>query len=112
MSDTEQLGPLPEHPAFYMYQFQSHYGPVWRSDADAWNGQRPSASECLYTADQMRAYALQERAKERERCARLCDAAKPRGGRMWNEGQAACYDCLSHVAAYIREGTVSPTLPG
>lgn len=62
-----QLGFLPEPPAFYRYQFQSHYGPVWRSSAENWNGCPPLASEGLYSADQMRAYAAQEVAAERER---------------------------------------------
>jgi hypothetical protein len=41
-------------------------------------------------------------AAERERCAKLCDDAKPRGGRMWTDEQAACFDCLTHVATAIR----------
>ena len=54
---NDGLGPLPEPPAFYRYQFQSHYGTVWRSSAKNWNGCPPLASEGLYSADQMRAYA-------------------------------------------------------
>lgn len=49
--------PLPEPPAFYRYQFESYYGPVWRSSDREWNGQRPCAHEGLYSAEQMHAYA-------------------------------------------------------
>lgn len=38
---------------------------------------------------------------EREKAAKICDDAKPAGGRAWTTEQAACYDCLSHVAAEI-----------
>lgn len=63
---NDGLGPLPEPPTFYRYQFQAHYGPVWRSSAENWNGCPPIASEGLYSADQMRAYAAQQVAAERE----------------------------------------------
>lgn len=43
-------------------------------------------------------------AAERERCAKLCEAARPAGGRQWDEAQAACYEALTHVAEYIRTG--------
>jgi hypothetical protein len=39
---------------------------------------------------------------ERERSAKICDDAKPTGGRAWTAEQAACYDCLSSVAKEIR----------
>lgn len=39
---------------------------------------------------------------ERERAAKICDDAKPTGGRAWTAEQAACYDILSQVAAEIR----------
>ncbi len=62
-----------------------------------------------YSADQMLAYAQAygdaRAAAERERCAKVCDEAKPRGGRMWTDEQAACFDCLTHVAAAIRATT-------
>lgn len=64
---NDGLGPLPESPTFYRYQFQAHYGPVWRSSAENWNGCPPLASEGLYSAEQMRAYAAQGAAAERER---------------------------------------------
>ena len=70
---SKDLGPLPEPPAFYRYQYQSHYGPVWRSSAENWNGCPPLASEGLYTADQMRAYAAEQVAAERERWTRFCE---------------------------------------
>lgn len=37
-----------------------------------------------------------------DECARLCENARPAGGRMWTDEQAACFDALSHVAAAIR----------
>ena len=41
-------------------------------------------------------------AKEvRERCAKLCRAAQPPGGRQWDEAQAACFAALEHVATVI-----------
>lgn len=70
---NDLLGPMPEPPTFYRYQFQSHYGPVWRSSAENWNGCPPLASEGLYSADQMRVYAAEQVAAERERCARLAE---------------------------------------
>lgn len=48
------------------------------------------------------AAAPEIRRVERERCAVVCENAKPRGGRMWTDEQAACFDCLTHVAAAIR----------
>lgn len=77
---NDGLGPLPEPPTFYRYQFQAHYGPVWRSSAENWNGCPPLASEGLYSAEQMRAYAAQGAAVERERwatAARLVIEATP-----------------------------------
>ena len=47
-------------------------------------------------------------AEERERCAKLCDEAKPQGGRMWTDEQAACFDCLTHVADAIRAAPAAP----
>ena len=41
-------------------------------------------------------------AAERERCAKLCEAAQPAGGRQWDEAQSACFDALGHVATVIR----------
>ena len=38
---------------------------------------------------------------ERERCAKACDDARPAGGRAWSAEQAACYECLTRVSAYI-----------
>ena len=37
-----------------------------------------------------------------ERCASLCEKARPTGGRAWDEAQAACFDALTHVAKHIR----------
>ena len=76
---SNELPPLPE--------------PHWRWQTD------PADA---YTADQMRAYAAAAVAAERERCAKLCEEAKPKGGRMWTDEQAACFDCLTHVSEAIR----------
>ena len=67
MSAADGLGPLPKPPTFYRYQFESHYGHVWRSSSERWNGCDPVTSEGLYSADQMRAYAAEQVAAERER---------------------------------------------
>jgi hypothetical protein len=37
-----------------------------------------------------------------EEAAKVCDDAKPSGGRMWTDEQAACFDCLVHVSEAIR----------
>ena len=37
-----------------------------------------------------------------ERCANLCEKARPTGGRAWEEAQTACFDALTHVAQCIR----------
>lgn len=50
------------------------------------------------------------RAAERERCAKLCEAAQPTGGRMWDEAQSACFSALECVAAVIRGPNVRANL--
>lgn len=50
-------------------------------------------------------------AAERERAAALCEAARPAGGRAWDESQAACYDALTHVAEAIRGRVVGQWHP-
>jgi hypothetical protein len=57
----------------------------------AWNA-RPVADAAIAQA---RRDALEEAAD-------LCRRAKPQGGRMWTDEQAACFDCLSHVEDAIR----------
>jgi hypothetical protein len=97
------LGPLPEpeQESTYYCNKCGYYGSVGESHAT------PSGVFCdynavrygpYYTADQMRAYALQERAKERERCAKLCE----------QEICACCWDddaqaAAEHLAAEIRK---------
>lgn len=62
--------------------------------------------EWVFLNDKMRdmlaefGVALQR--EERERCAMLCEAARPLGGRAWSTEQAACFDVLTHVAQQIR----------
>lgn len=80
---NDGLGPLPDPPTFYRYQFQAHYGPVWRSSAENWNGCPPLASEGLYSAEQMRAYAAQQVAAERERCAKVCEEVETQAWALW-----------------------------
>ena len=71
-----ELGPLPE---------RTHF-PGW-TDVP------------YYTADQMRAYAEQEVARERERCAKLIEPKNPPDD--WTEYAKIC----AENAARIRKGT-------
>lgn len=43
--------------------------------------------------------------KERERCASICEAIRPHGGRAFTPEQFAVFDALSHAADCIRKGT-------
>lgn len=67
---SEQLGPLPR-PEWVA----GAHTQAWRLETVlSWpteNARRYTAP--LFTVDQMLAYAAQERAAERERCAKLCD---------------------------------------
>lgn len=75
MTDHE-LGPLPE--SFdYCYEWDGPYGSRKFSCAPH-NGRGPDRSVPIYTADQLRSYALAEVARavaaEREACAKVCEA--------------------------------------
>lgn len=65
---TDTLPPLPE-PFDYCYEWDGPYGTRKFSPAQH-NGNRPTRSVALYTADQMRAYAAAAVAAEREACAK------------------------------------------
>lgn len=74
------LGPTPPPaPAGFRTRYRSDPGMVghypWTyADAGRRKGNRPECEyEDLFTADQMRAYAAQEVAAERQRCAKLCE---------------------------------------
>lgn len=41
---------------------------------------------------------------ERERCAKIAEAMRPPGGRLWTDEQLACFDALSDCAKSIRNG--------
>ena len=41
---------------------------------------------------------------ERERCASICEAMRPRGGRIFTDEQLACFEALSEAAENIRKG--------
>lgn len=45
-------------------------------------------------------------AAERERCASLCERARPPGGRAWSETQRSSWDSLTYVAKIIRAGVI------
>jgi hypothetical protein len=53
------------------------------------------ASEARSIFERFAALVLEEAAK-------CCDDAKPSGGRMWTDKQAACFDCLTYVSDAIR----------
>jgi hypothetical protein len=59
-------------------------------------------AEPLYTRATLDAAIAQARRDALEEAADLCRRAKPQGGRMWTDEQAACFDCLSHVEDAIR----------
>jgi hypothetical protein len=82
---SEGLGPLPD--TSYVLAREG-------------NGYEPDRllSEAGYTADQMSAYAAQERAAERERCASLCEL---HSRLTWNDDRKAQSRVL---AAEIRRG--------
>ena len=81
-----ELGPLPE-PAGDIYDERGP-GRVWR--CFAWN------------ADQMRSYAEQEVARERERCAKVCEEYASRRDGLGIESWTA-----NELADAIRKGTES-----
>lgn len=58
---TQELGPLPP----YLY------------------GRECSENERVWSEEAVRAYALQERAAERERCAKLCEAIEDQAYGLW-----------------------------
>jgi hypothetical protein len=41
-------------------------------------------------------------AAEREACAKVAESMRPKGGRMFNEAQSACFSALTDCAAAIR----------
>jgi hypothetical protein len=68
---------------------------------------RKPGGEWEFLSDKMREMlaefgaALQR--DERERCAQMCELARPFGGRAWSTEQAAVFDALTHVAQHIRD---------
>lgn len=48
-------------------------------------------------------------AAETERCAKLCEDARPAGGRAWSPEQLACYEALSYVAHAMRSSAKRKT---
>jgi hypothetical protein len=81
---SEKYGPLPERKIRHTYNESKGYA------CDCW------------AEEEVIAYAERAVAAERERCAKLCEQARPKGGRMWDEPQAACFSALTHVAEAIR----------
>lgn len=77
---NDLLGPLPEPAAWNVYWRGDNDGPSWdqwHDESDplpaAWESAPPDEVTPYYTAEQMRAYAAQELAAERERCAKLVE---------------------------------------
>ena len=42
-----------------------------------------------------------------ERAAKIAEAMRPSGGRMWTDEQSACFDALSDCAVAIRRGVTN-----
>lgn len=51
-------------------------------------------------------------ALERERCARICEEARPFGGRAWSSEQAASFDALTYAANRIRVNQNAQSIAG
>lgn len=68
--DEVKLPPSPA-PSFFAYRFQSHYGPVWRSSSETWNGLKPDATTGLHTTEALEDYAHAAVEADRERRASL-----------------------------------------
>jgi hypothetical protein len=101
------LGPLPEDPVAW---FRAPYGTLETNPLFRVSGpQSLQWAVACFTEDQMRAYALQEVAKERERCAKLCEDLEARVWRTYKNGGAANQhtegrsDGAGECAALIRE---------
>lgn len=69
---SDQLGPLPEQAGWCV--LMHGHAAAFASNAERAVGLSCGATTQLFTADQMRAYAAQEVAAERERCAKLLRA--------------------------------------
>lgn len=78
MADT--LPPLPEPAAWHCYWRGDNDSTSWDQWHDAsdpmpekWDSEAPDEVTPYYTADQMRAYAAEQVAAERERCASIAE---------------------------------------
>lgn len=71
MDNSFELPPLPD-PMDYCYEWDGAWG-TRKFSASQYNGRGPDRSVAIFTADQMRAYALAAVEAEREACARLCE---------------------------------------
>lgn len=111
-TEADALGPLPEPEGWRITDGEGGYHYTDESPDEfqrAWAGRYQRQHEPLFTADQMRAYALQERAAERERCAQYCHeqrmvlraALTHEDYDTWHEGIA---DGWGGAAAAIRAG--------
>jgi hypothetical protein len=65
-----------------------------------------SALESIKRMGEAQNARIAELEKERdgvlEKAAKLCESARPPGGRAWTMEQVACFDALTHVADAIR----------
>lgn len=108
---TEDTLPQMPEPFDYCYEWDGPYGTRKFSIA-AHNGRKCDRSVPIYTADQLRAYAAQAVAQERERCARICDSAADVAYAWWKaradpNDQGAAHKA-EELADAIRAGSPSP----
>lgn len=61
----------------------------WPGDDDLWSGDQVLAIQKQAYEDGLRD------------AVKVCDMAKPSGGRAWSTEQAACFECLTHVESAI-----------
>lgn len=68
-----------------------------------WDAIQDPREQAVGIAEAMRAYATAAVMAERERCARVCEAIAPSGGRAWTESQHAAAVALGIAANAIRQ---------
>lgn len=87
-----ELPELPERTACRWTEFSEY---VYRREPNSYVPAEGVSD--LFTADQMRAYALEAIAAERERCARICEELAERGPGNFKHGTPT--DCAAAIRA-------------